>query len=197
MSASRRTVYEFAIGAYYNQEPGIDEGPLTHGALIRPAGWEDATPFSGRRLALPAYVDMIGNLQSLKYTDQPFTDFHPVISKRVWSEIASRGLVSAQAIPVHFLPRDSKGEVNDDYVYLHFLDYADYIDWEASETKRAKFMDRVRVKKLVLSCPDSGFPPIFRVPHVSNTFVNGEVKQALKAMGAKGIRFHPVEVSGA
>jgi hypothetical protein len=185
----------FHLSSYY----GDREDRLEHGEIIPYEGYDGSPNFQAARANLPPLIRIQAHTTALHETDVPHTDLHPVITNRVWDCIRSFGPVDVKPIPVQFEDRQTEAITKGQHVYLHQMVFADLLDREASRYKESKALPgSLRVRHLVLACPQNGFPPMFRVLHdETKIFVNGEVKQALEAMGATGMRFFPVEVSGA
>jgi len=188
----RKQVFE--LDCYY----GDREDRLVHGEVIPFEGYRNNYSYWAKDVELPTLIRIEGFTVALHETDFPHTSLEPVFTNRIWNCIRSFGAVDVEPIAVQFEDRLTQKITAGQHVYLHQMVFADFFDRDASDYKESKTIPgRIRVRHLVLDCPENGFPPMFRI-QASRTkiFVNGEVKQALEAMGATGMRFFPVEVSG-
>lgn len=151
------------------------------------------------------HIFMEGTLSFLEGIDYLHTEPSlPIMSRRMLYVLNSVGEFFHQVIsvsiednevPIHnHGTRLRSGKVNDtDYVAVQLLEYLEVFDYEKSVYKPSRYPNsRVvsRLKKMVLKEPESGFPPLFRIPEKPlELYVSPQAKLLLEEAGITGVRF--------
>ena len=146
-------------------------------------------------------IRMEGLLSDFEGIDYLYTEpLLPIISKQMLSVLRSVKDFPHQAIPVSIRDMqmatgsftERSGKVSTDYVAVQLLEQLDIVDRERSDydTDDDDSDEIEYINKLVLSVPESGLPPIFRIKENSTyLYVSPEAKAALEEAGITGIRF--------
>ena len=150
------------------------------------------------------HIEMEGTLSFLEGIDYLHTEPSlPIMLRRMLYVLNSVREFPHQVIPVSieddvassvYNPYQRSGKVNTtDYVAVQILEDADVFDYEKSVYKPSRYPNsrRVnRVKKMVLKEPESGFPPLFRIPEKPlELYVLPQAKFLLEEAGITGVRF--------
>jgi hypothetical protein len=87
------------------------------------------------------------------------------------------------------------GRESHDYIALQLLEHQDLFDWENSvyEHNPNKPNPFNSLQTLVLKTPETGFPPIFRIPTLPRRlFVSAQARAALETAALQGLKFIPL-----
>lgn len=137
-------------------------------------------------LPSPAVFKAISD--AVPYTDYPYNDLSwPIMSRRMLEILSSVRNFPHQTHPIRV--RKGATIVDDvDFIGVQLTSHCDYFDWEQSEYEPGFTPRRaVGIEEFVLTIPEEGFPPIFRLSAVpTRLFISNDARQALKAAGIRG-----------
>lgn len=163
---------------------------------------------------LPDPVVFNADFAQLTRTDYPENDMNwPVMSRRMYYILCSLGDFPHRMIPIAMLddlafPYERErcfiadGKPNpevtnfDEFLAIQLLERSDYFDFERSEyTQHPRDQNWVSsVEKYVLTPPDKGFPPLFRLTVQSpELFISAEAREALREAGIRGTAYYPLD----
>lgn len=145
-------------------------------------------------ISIPVTLDVLSD--AVPYTDYPHNDLMwPIMSKSMLEVLCSVEEFPHRVFPVQI---PSTGTITDqiEFYGVQLLSHHDYFDWENSVYDRHRSSPRrvAGVEVFVLSVPEGGFPPIFRLSAVPTyLFVSDEARQVLREAGIRGTRYLPLD----
>jgi len=202
------TVFKLAKDHYHSGDPEFD-------AFHIPFPNSNMFPINMLSINDFDYPEMIylqANFDLIPLYDYPLTDLSiHVMSNKMIELIKSVKEFSHKTIPVTmidftFLENlfdeagliNNKAKTNKDYYAVQLKDYAENVlDLQNSKYRMSRVYpgEISFISKIVLKEPDNGFPSIFKIKGIADTFISHETKRILEMNNIKGCVFTPVEVS--
>jgi hypothetical protein len=153
--------------------------------------------------ALPKRIEFDAGYEDLQLMDYLHNNVQwPILSQQMLHVLLSLGKFSYQAIPLVMVDdvldwdtMEPTGRESHDYIALQLLEHQDLFDWENSvyEHNPNKPNPFNSLQTLVLKTPETGFPPIFRIPTLPRRlFVSAQARAALETAALQGLKFIPL-----
>jgi hypothetical protein len=164
---------------------------------------------SARERKLPERIYFVANLMTLEWNDFPANDAHwPLMSLRMLEVLESVGSFPHRRIPVIMVdskarnPLDDSGHPRDGvatdegFVAVQLTEHLDAFDWDDSEYVRSRIAANMvmKVTRLVLKEPPSGYPPLFRLAaKPQHLLITAAAREALEKAGVQGVVFWDID----
>jgi hypothetical protein len=182
--------------------------------LLEYPGWEKTSSLMKTSpYELPEPVIFYADFDQLTRTDYPYNNvLWPIMSRRMYEVLCSVGEFSHQLIPIAMLDDSSftfdlerrflsnglpNPEVTnfDDFVAVQLLEKKNYFDFNHSEYSQDElFPEILDIDKYVLTSPQRGFPPLFKLSVSSvELFISSEAREALREAGIRGTAYYSLD----